>query len=177
MKLNQILWCKWIVLVGLITILLSNTVLAEEQMEIMDYDYTLVDQYTIGQRLVSEYNISVVVKNNGTSSSSELMEIQLEDNDIPDSFVLTYDNFTLPLGESKTIYFEWSATFYRDYTINLTLQPMDPNARKSENTDFKSFIIDITGSSEEEQTPGFHIGLVIIVILITFIIKKKKMGM
>jgi len=156
-------------------LLSSTTVQAEPLMRITDFQYTLLRQYEQGAFYITEYNFSIIVENSGTSTSP-LMELLIVDDEKPDPFTIKHDNFTLIPGEQEIIHTQWTGVRYRDYVVNMTLQPMllDPKYYSDANTDFQSYIIDITGSTNEEQTPGFTFYMTLLIILFSVIMIKRR---
>jgi hypothetical protein len=146
--------------------LMVTTISTAEQADIsiIDFQYELISQKTIGTTEIRTFKLSVTLHNSGDNISDNIT-VKFRDVELQTNITFSPESTTLESGESKTfIHEEWPTAYQGDVPINISYVPSLPHVpQESYNSGYQVFTIpgDAGGT---QATPSFEAALVLLSI-------------
>jgi hypothetical protein len=176
MKSNVML-CMIILVVSLSFLIIFIPVCsAQATISIKDISVELLKtRPPVGQRIIREYKISVVLCNTGDTNSTNISVKFLEpEPGLTGNLTLQPLSYSLQPNEEKTFVFEnWPTTLTGDVLLNISFGPSSPFVLSdSTNSGFYIYTLSIENGNTTNSTPGFQV-FIVLVALFVFLLKKR----
>ena len=157
-------------------IILSPLCSAQADISIKDVSVELLrTRPPVGQRIIREYKISVVLCNTGDTNSTSISVKFLEpEPGITGNLTMQPASYSLQPDEEKTFVFEnWPTMLTGDVLLNISYRPSSafvlPN---STNSGYYIYRLSIGNGNTNTSTPGFE-ALIVLVALFVFLLKRR----